>query len=805
MARNDPEPEDEGFSLPNPPAVNTLNVLSTLARSRLAKSVRPFAYSKNLEGEPSTARSVMRAGTSFLSGEPDMEAGYAPDRRDAWRLYLGLGQENNTFRPSEAPPDSILRKSGFFSEADSSDQFIEYANPENRRSIINDARRLIRSDESVMQTQDRMNRERYLQGDTTRVGNLGHYTLRQGKDEKGPYVSYEDKWDIAVNPLEGTVGDPMNVYGKLRYNPETGEFMNTDKKAHGGFIRNHKRKALYGPGGDVKYATPNREYGIGGFLRRNASSIGTVAGAGIGLATGNPVAGATIGGAAGKAIESTGREEEEARSRLSRPINTNRRPTYASLGNEGNFARGGMIPMGQDAAKFTGPSHANGGIDVGNNTEVEGGETVDFIYDDDSGLMDGDGNPYVFSDRLKLPDSETTFSEAHESLIQSGAGEQKVRQLANLQERVSGRSGSGKATPRRTPVTGPRMLDEGGEYHAIKASETSGDEPKYPINSADDVRDAWKLRSHGDYNISQEKLEQRIKRKANEYDVDLPDEKAYGGKMKRKYQNGGRVPGLDPEEFGYSIPNTLAGTSAPSPQSAAARLDGDPGYMDNINEEDTGLLEGTSGEAIQAGAQVLPAITNLIRGQQDIQKPRSSFVPMSGDATDTLRGMETDVNVDPQLASTRASLRAVTTNPNASANERLAAMSASNRQRSKILSTAQNRETQLENQRAQAVAQSEQNVEQSNTRRLQRDLARRNEIRRRSQAAKQNLTSTGIRQLSTGVQDFMRRRRIEEAQEAQLGIQTLMADPAVTQGVIEELGKALPDNRYINKLTGIGN
>lgn len=979
MARNDPGP-DNGFSLPNPPAINNLNVLSTLARSRLANSVRPFAYAKNLEGEPSTTRNVFRAATSFLSGSPDMEAGVAPDRQDAWRTYLGLGQKNNTYQPSEAPPDSILRKSGFFSEADSSEQFIQYANPENRRNIREDARRLIESDKSVMRTQDKMNRESYLEGDTTRVGNLGHYTLRKGEDEQGSYVSYEDKWDISVNPLEGTVGDPMNVYGKMRYNPETGEFMDTDKKAHGGFIDtiyNRNRKALYGPNGDVKYANPDRQYGIGGFLRNNASTIGTVAGAAIGTAAGgNTALGATIGGSLGRAVQSTGQEEEQDQSRLRRPLSMRRTPTYATLGNEGNFAKGGMIPMGQGAAKFKGPSHANGGIDVGNNTEVEGGETVDFIYDDESGLMDGEGNPYVFSDRLTLPDSETTFSEAHESLVESGAGEEKIRQLAKAQEKVSGRSNGNKkmqeggkidppvakadktraATIRErypniatgsfstdaalstllrnqgvnnedikvyddlerggyNPLTenisvdkdrilgdtiaelahkkqdenslpgemtyraakglvtsgdlagmitsgrdprnryrqigtleqeahGPiendiwfdygdlaggenspvysnlgeedkkayggrvkRKMKDGGKYHAIKASETSGDDPKYPINSAGDVTDAWNLRSHGDYNISQKKLEQRIRRKANEYDVDLPDSKAYGGKMRKKYPDGGiigdKAPALDPEKFGFSVPNRLSGTG-PSVDAARANLSGEPGYMDNINQGNS-LLEGKSGQAIQAGAQALPAIANLIRGQQDVQEPKSSFVPMSGRATDTLRGMETDVNVDPQLASTRASLRAITTNPNASANERLAAMSSSNRQRSKIQSTAENRETQLENRRRQRIAQSEQNVAQSNTRRLQRDLARRNEVRRRSQAAKQNLTSTGIRQLSTGVQDFFRRRRMEDAQEAQLAMQTLMADPAVSQGAIEDLGKALPENRYISKLSRIGN
>ena len=80
--------------------------------------------------------------------------------------------------------------------------------------------------------------------------------------------------------------------------------------------------------------------------------------------------------------------------------------------------------------------------------------------------------------------------------------------------------------------TKKQQLKEGG-YYAVKASETEGDEPKYPINSADDVRDAWKLRNHAKgLKISKEKLKNRIKRKAREYDVDLntdSDKKAHGG------------------------------------------------------------------------------------------------------------------------------------------------------------------------------------------------------------------------------------------------------------------------------------
>lgn len=64
---------------------------------------------------------------------------------------------------------------------------------------------------------------------------------------------------------------------------------------------------------------------------------------------------------------------------------------------------------------------------------------------------------------------------------------------------------------------------ENNKYYAVKASETTGDQPKYPINNCKDVKDAWKLRSHGKgLKISQEQLENRIKRRAKQLGCDVP-------------------------------------------------------------------------------------------------------------------------------------------------------------------------------------------------------------------------------------------------------------------------------------------
>lgn len=74
---------------------------------------------------------------------------------------------------------------------------------------------------------------------------------------------------------------------------------------------------------------------------------------------------------------------------------------------------------------------------------------------------------------------------------------------------------------------GIKIEDAKDGYYAVKASETTGDEPKYPINNCSDVQDAWKLRSHGKgLKISQKTLENRIKRRARELGCEVPGEKS---------------------------------------------------------------------------------------------------------------------------------------------------------------------------------------------------------------------------------------------------------------------------------------
>jgi hypothetical protein len=100
------------------------------------------------------------------------------------------------------------------------------------------------------------------------------------------------------------------------------------------------------------------------------------------------------------------------------------------------------VSIGQDALLLTGPSHEKGGVQLAPGHEAEGGETVDFLTKKGQTTRASTGTPYIFSKRLKVPGSNLNFARAHEQLVKRNAGDDAINDLANLQEKVSGRNGA---------------------------------------------------------------------------------------------------------------------------------------------------------------------------------------------------------------------------------------------------------------------------------------------------------------------------------------------------------------------------
>lgn len=81
------------------------------------------------------------------------------------------------------------------------------------------------------------------------------------------------------------------------------------------------------------------------------------------------------------------------------------------------------------------------------------------------------------------------------------------------------------AHPDRDDMTVDGGGEVDGQWYAVPSEDTTGDEPKYPIDSCSDVQDAWHLRGHGEgLKIEQSTLENRIKRRAEALGCDVPGE-----------------------------------------------------------------------------------------------------------------------------------------------------------------------------------------------------------------------------------------------------------------------------------------
>lgn len=152
-------------------------------------------------------------------------------RLDAFRLYLGLPQKYGTFLVSEHAP------------ANSEDNDVTYFKIPKHEEILRDPyyfKRLILQVENAKKGTYDDHKAVYSAGvsrnkglisgfDPTTV--LGSYKLDLGKDEKGNYISYYDKWDLdpqisgKIGALIGLgtkmIGHPYEIYNRIYYDPKT--------------------------------------------------------------------------------------------------------------------------------------------------------------------------------------------------------------------------------------------------------------------------------------------------------------------------------------------------------------------------------------------------------------------------------------------------------------------------------------------------------------------------------------------------------------------------------------------------------
>lgn len=136
-------------------------------------------------------------------------------REDAWRLYLGLPQENKTFSVSPFKPSKGKDDAPYYY---SIPDFEKYLIP---RIVLGEIR--LAPHDKVQETPTHVVTKDYDSGV------MGNYTVSKGKDELGHYISYYDKWDLAADLSSTFAGHPYEIYGRVYYDPETLEKIPTEK------------------------------------------------------------------------------------------------------------------------------------------------------------------------------------------------------------------------------------------------------------------------------------------------------------------------------------------------------------------------------------------------------------------------------------------------------------------------------------------------------------------------------------------------------------------------------------------------
>lgn len=178
--------------------------------------VKPVAYSGHaIEVARALQDALFSHATLDVARDPqrNTEGGYSNSgREDAWRLYLGIPQQHETFGVSGyRPSHSTDTAATYFKINHFADQIhlTDALAPET-------VQRLIRSiDSSGSKTFSAFDGLHF-----TDPGVMGHYQWTRGEDKNGHYLAYYDIWDLDA-PGASHVGHPYEIYDRIYYNPKT--------------------------------------------------------------------------------------------------------------------------------------------------------------------------------------------------------------------------------------------------------------------------------------------------------------------------------------------------------------------------------------------------------------------------------------------------------------------------------------------------------------------------------------------------------------------------------------------------------
>ncbi len=206
----------------------------------LSKAVSPYGYNRGDTNMILTSigrrfgniiPNLIRGGGPELGMDPDHPSYQRyvrenQNRMDAWRLYLGLPQEQQTFGISDFQPTIHTQEKYYFKINNFLDQFQpSFSSAENGESE-KPIQLLLKEIAAVEEiNKDRTQEEHKMTFRDAGINIMGAFKLSRGQDEKGHYISYYDKWNLegSLEGEDGIMGKPFEIYDRIYYNPETFE------------------------------------------------------------------------------------------------------------------------------------------------------------------------------------------------------------------------------------------------------------------------------------------------------------------------------------------------------------------------------------------------------------------------------------------------------------------------------------------------------------------------------------------------------------------------------------------------------
>lgn len=162
---------------------------------------------------------------------------HCSDREDAWRLYLGLPQKNNTFGISEYKPVNSEEDKYYYQINNWFEKFSKEL-PHKDHSQSSAIRKILVVMDEYQYSENKdisdsvlveyIDKNSILANDNnfgSSWGVMGDYKISLGQDERGSYISYYDIWNLegSIEGEEGLLGKPFEIYDRIYYDPVTFE------------------------------------------------------------------------------------------------------------------------------------------------------------------------------------------------------------------------------------------------------------------------------------------------------------------------------------------------------------------------------------------------------------------------------------------------------------------------------------------------------------------------------------------------------------------------------------------------------